>query len=323
MSGNRKTERLFNLLIMLLVQRRFVSKDRIREILYPDQTTDAFEKMFERDKEELRSLGVPIEVGGMDVYFDDEPGYRIRPDQLALPDISLTADEAAVVGLATKVWEHAKLAAATTEAVRKLTAYGVPVDVGALDIGEARIGAEEPSFDVFWAAALERTPVAFDYRRVGQEPEHPAPAAVGGRAVLGALVRRRVGHRPRGRADLPAVPGPGRGPPRRRARLLPHPARDRRPRHRRAARPDGAVRARHACCVRPGAGPLLRRRADEVTEGVEGPDGEEWDRLMLPPGSLDRTRRCSASGPTWSWRRPRSLRDDAGRPAHRRARGAS
>ena len=124
-----KSERLLNLLIMLLVQRRYVAKERIREILYPDSTQDAFEKMFERDKDELRSLGVPIEVGQMDAFFDDEPGYRIRPDEFALPDISLTADEAAVVGLATKVWQHARLAEATTEAVRKLTALGVDVDV--------------------------------------------------------------------------------------------------------------------------------------------------------------------------------------------------
>src|SRR5687767_15701271 len=126
-----KTERLMNLLIMLLVQKRFVAKQRIREILYADATSEAFERMFERDKEELRSLGVPIEVGNMDAYFDDEPGYRIRPDEFALPDISLTADEAAVIGLATRVWEHARLAEATTEAVRKLTALGVPLDVSA------------------------------------------------------------------------------------------------------------------------------------------------------------------------------------------------
>ena len=83
-STGRKSERLLNLLIMLLVQRRYVGKDRIREILYPDSSLDAFEKMFERDKEELRSLGVPIEVGNMDAYFDDEPGYRVRPDRLRL-----------------------------------------------------------------------------------------------------------------------------------------------------------------------------------------------------------------------------------------------
>ena len=59
----QKSERLLNLLIMLLVQRRFVAKERIRELLYPDSSDEAFEKMFERDKDELRALGVPIEVG--------------------------------------------------------------------------------------------------------------------------------------------------------------------------------------------------------------------------------------------------------------------
>ena len=34
--------------------------------------------MFERDKEDLRALGIPIEVGGYDPLFDDEQGYRIR-----------------------------------------------------------------------------------------------------------------------------------------------------------------------------------------------------------------------------------------------------
>src|SRR3954471_21057891 len=110
-----KSERLLNLLIMLLVQRHYVAKDRTRSILSADSPPDAFEKMFERDKEELRSLGVPIEVGHMDAYFDDEPGYRIRADELALPSIDLLADEAAVIGLATRVWQHAKLAEATTE----------------------------------------------------------------------------------------------------------------------------------------------------------------------------------------------------------------
>ena len=62
-----KSERLLNLLIMLLVQRHYVSKERIREILYPDSSHDAFEKMFERDKDELRSLGVPIEEDKWDV----------------------------------------------------------------------------------------------------------------------------------------------------------------------------------------------------------------------------------------------------------------
>ena len=308
MSGNRKTERLFNLLIMLLVQRRFVSKERIREILYPGQTTDAFEKMFERDKEELRSLGVPIEVGGMDVYFDDEPGYRIRPDQLALPDISLSADEAAVVGLATKVWEHAKLAAATTEAVRKLTAYGVSVDVGALEIGEARIGAEEPSFDVFWAAALERTPITFDYQRVGGEPttRHLQPWGVvrfsGRWYAVGWDTDRQDERifrlsRVLGAARLDGEPGSYRIPPGTDVRAI-------------AERLAPTAPSEPATVlVRPGAGPLLRRRATEVTEGVVGPDGEEWDRLTLPKGTWTNEEMLSL-GPDLVVEAPQSLRDD-------------
>ncbi|MBO0843511.1 MAG: WYL domain-containing protein, partial [Nocardioides sp.] len=137
-----KTERLMNLFIMLLVQRGNVSKDRIREVLYAGSSDEAFEKMFERDKEELRSLGVPIETGVIDTLFEDEVGYRINPDQLLLPDIDLLPDEVAVIGLATKVWENASMAEATTEAVRKLTAAGVDVDVSALEIVQPRLAAE-------------------------------------------------------------------------------------------------------------------------------------------------------------------------------------
>src|SRR6476469_10768766 len=99
---NNKSERLLNLLILLLVSRSFVTKDRIRDVIddYRRGSDEAFEKMFERDKDELRSLGIPIEVGQMDSYFDDEPGYRIRADEFALPDISLESDEAQVVALA-------------------------------------------------------------------------------------------------------------------------------------------------------------------------------------------------------------------------------
>ena len=163
--ATEKTERLLNLLIMLLVQRRHISKEQIRGFLYPDAGPDAFEKMFERDKEELRSLGVPIEVGAMDTYFDDEPGYRIKPDAFALPDIDLLPDEANVIGLASKVWQHATLARATTDAVRKLTAAGLDVDVSALDIAQPRLTADEPSFDVFWDAVQTKTLVEFDYQR--------------------------------------------------------------------------------------------------------------------------------------------------------------
>ncbi|WP_395658016.1 helix-turn-helix transcriptional regulator [Nocardioides sp.] len=278
----QKSERLLNLLIMLLVQRHYVSKDRIRAILYPDSSTDAFEKMFERDKEELRSLGVPIEVGNMDAYFDDEPGYRIRPDELALPDIALTSDEAAVIGLATRVWEHARLAEATTEAVRKLTALGVPTDVSALDIAQPRLSADEPSFDVFWEAVQERTPVEFGYRRSGatrSATRHLQPWGVvrysGRWYVVGFDTDRgeeRVFRLSRVQGDARKVGRPGsyEVPPgtdvrATTVRLAPVP-----------------TTTRVVVLVREGAGLALRRDAESVETGVSGPDDRTaWDRLVL------------------------------------------
>ena len=282
----QKSERLLNLLIMLLVQRHYVSKDKIRSILYPDSSTDAFEKMFERDKDELRSLGVPIEVGNMDAYFDDEPGYRIRADELALPDISLTADEAAVIGLATRVWEHARLAEATTEAVRKLTAVGVPVDVSALDIAQPRLSAEEPSFDVFWEAVQERTPVEFDYRRSGEirtRTRHLQPWGVvrySGRWYVVGLDTDRGEERV---FRLSRVQGAARKSGRPGSYEVP-PGTDVRATTVRLAPPRRTTRV--VLLVREGAGLALRRDAESVESGVAGPDDATgWDRLVVSRSS--------------------------------------
>jgi len=162
----RKSERLINVLIALLVARSYVSKERLREVVEPyrEAGDDAFEKMFERDKEELRSLGIPIEVGFVDRAFEDEPGYRIERSAFELPDIDLTPEEAAVIGLAARVWQHAGLAAATSDALVKLKAAGVTVDRAALDVVQPQLTAEEPAFEPFWDAIRTRTPVAFEYR---------------------------------------------------------------------------------------------------------------------------------------------------------------
>ena len=169
MASDEKTERLLNLLITLLVSRTYVTKDRLRSVIegYRGLDDAAFEKKFERDKDELRALGVPIEIGSHEAYFDDAAGYRVRPDAFALPDIELTAQEAAVVGLAARVWQHAGLASRTTDAMRKLTAAGVSVDRSALDIAQPRLDAAEPSFTDLWDATQRRTPVRFAYRRAG------------------------------------------------------------------------------------------------------------------------------------------------------------
>ncbi len=98
----RRTERLLNLIFALMSTRRPLRKDQIRAAVpqYRESETDeGFERMFERDKDELRQLGVPLETATLCTGFEDETGYRIDPAAYALPPV----DEAAIVGIEPRV----------------------------------------------------------------------------------------------------------------------------------------------------------------------------------------------------------------------------
>ncbi len=170
--AERKTERLMNLIFALLVSRQYLTKEQIRESIadYRESTPQAFDRKFERDKEELRELGINVEMGSIDKYFSDEPGYRIRRDEAELPDLELSREEAAVIGLATQVWEHAGLASESTTALVKLKSIGVDVDTSVLRMAEPKLSTDEPSFDAMWDAVTRRVPITFAYARPGQEP---------------------------------------------------------------------------------------------------------------------------------------------------------
>ena len=125
-----KSERLLNLVILLLVARNYTTKEQIRALMEPYRASsdEAFDRMFERDKEYLRALGIPLETGFVDKFFEDEQGYRIKRDAFELPPVDFSAEEVAVLGLAARVWRHAGLAAATSDALVKLKAAGLSFD---------------------------------------------------------------------------------------------------------------------------------------------------------------------------------------------------
>ncbi|MCU1599993.1 MAG: transcriptional regulator-like protein [Frankiales bacterium] len=164
----KKTERLLNLVICLLATRRFVTVQQIREDVpgYDAENEEAFRRMFERDKEELRELGVPLETGS-NSHWDDEVGYRIARRDYELPELVLEPDEAAALGLAARLWQSAPLAGATGSALLKLRAAGIEPPEGATGI-EPRIGASEPSFEAVLAAATSGRRLRFTYQTAGR-----------------------------------------------------------------------------------------------------------------------------------------------------------
>ena len=302
----RKSERLMNLVICLLVSRGYVSKDRIRKAVegYREQTDEAFEKMFERDKEELREIGIPIELGTNNKVFDDDPGYRIRRDAFELPRIDLAPDEAAAVGLAARVWQHARLARQTSTAVVKLEAAGVGVDPDRLTLVEPLLAASEPAFEPIWDAVVARRRVSFPYRRPGAEPSTRQIEPWGvlswhGRWYVIGHDLDRDGVRmfrlsrvtgpvtPTGRAKAYEVPA-GTD-----LRVL---ARQLEPAPR-----TGTARLR----VRGGHGHALRRRATDVRADDDG-----WDLLDVPLADPERLAdEVVTFGPAVVALEPRDLRD--------------
>ena len=166
--SRRKTERLLSLVVCLLSTRRALTAAQIREAVpgYPD-SFEAFKRMFERDKEELRELGIPLETD-LASPGDEEAGYRIRRQAYELPEITLEPDEAAVLGLAARVWQRAELAGAAAGALLKLRAAGIDAEDGTRAVIEPRVHTGEAAFGPLWEAVMERRPVGFAYRAAGR-----------------------------------------------------------------------------------------------------------------------------------------------------------
>ncbi|HLL68705.1 MAG TPA: WYL domain-containing protein [Micromonosporaceae bacterium] len=164
-----RTERLVNLVICLLSTRRFLTAAQIAATVpgYEHDPLDvrdheAFQRKFERDKAELRELGVPLETGTASA-FDTEPGYRIARREYALPDVHLDPDEATAVGIAARLWQHAGLAAAASSGLAKLRAAGIDVDPHAT-LGVEPVVTVDAAFEPLTAAVRARQAVSFGYR---------------------------------------------------------------------------------------------------------------------------------------------------------------
>ncbi|QFZ21763.1 helix-turn-helix transcriptional regulator [Saccharothrix syringae] len=162
-----RAERLVNLVLCLLSTRQYLTAERIRAIVpgYADAATDeAFFRMFERDKTELRDLGVPLETG-RSTAFDAVDGYRIARRDYELGDIDLEPDEAAAVALAARLWDSPQFTGAAHGALIKLRAAGVDVDQDVTVPVEPKVRTSEPAFPPLLAAVREGRVAEFDYRK--------------------------------------------------------------------------------------------------------------------------------------------------------------
>lgn len=132
---SQKSERLVNLTIALLATKRYLTKSEIfRTVAGYEGDQVARDRMFERDKDDLRTLGIDIEVGSFDPLFEDEPGYRIKRDKYELQLKNLTPLKLLLLSQASQVWQEAALGDSAQLALRKLKSLGIESDSDSLAI---------------------------------------------------------------------------------------------------------------------------------------------------------------------------------------------
>jgi predicted DNA-binding transcriptional regulator YafY len=141
-------------------------RDRISG--YESDNHEAFRRAFERDKADLKAMGIPVETVQLDAMGDAAPGYTIPKSRYYLPELDLEPDEVAAL----------RIAATAVLGVEEEAGSGVmKLSMGAIDetssgarlAWNADVAASQPLLGPLYSAVSERVPVAFDYQPAGTD----------------------------------------------------------------------------------------------------------------------------------------------------------
>lgn len=169
---SEKSERLFQLASALLFTNRGLTKQELffgiaaySDAIAKGTDEDSLNRMFERDKSDLRETGLLIDAPNNSAD-SDEIRYSIRSEVFEWPaNVELSAHQLQLLNLAAQAWSHASISSDVNHGLMRLRALGVAPAENEL-IGLApRIKTHEPSFIPLNRALDENIEVRFDYRR--------------------------------------------------------------------------------------------------------------------------------------------------------------
>ena len=162
----RKAERLLNLIAFLLETDRPITLQQIQDTVpgYTEQSWDSFKRMFERDKEALREVGIPLEVRPLAGIGEPDEGYRIPKDRYYLPELALAAEELASLWLAAGLVRLQDPTAARNALLKLAGELPPEVERARLSWLSADLGLAVPGLPRAFEAVAERRTITFDYR---------------------------------------------------------------------------------------------------------------------------------------------------------------
>ena len=119
--SDQKTERLINLTLALLSSKRYLTKSEIfNNVAGYSGSPETMERMFERDKDELRNLGIRIELRALDPLFEDDQGYLIDSDTFQINPNDFSQEEIFLLTMAANLWHGSALQKDSKAALLKI-----------------------------------------------------------------------------------------------------------------------------------------------------------------------------------------------------------
>ena len=163
--SSQKTERLINLTLALLASKRYLSKAEIlRNIPGYEGSPETKERMFERDKDDLRSLGIQIDVNNFDPLFEDEQGYLIKSDSFQFAENEFTKEELLLLTMAANLWHDSAVELDSQNALLKIQSLSGPVENDMTTTPTLRITEDWQLLVSIFTAVQNKQILEFSYR---------------------------------------------------------------------------------------------------------------------------------------------------------------
>lgn len=177
LSSVNPEDRLFHLILALMSTSQGLTKDQIlttvrgyREDTEAGMARESIERRFERDKDSLRELGIPLEA----IIPPEEDGnnkstrYRISKGDYEIPaDVSFTALDVTLLNISAAVWREGSLSHDARSAQIKLASLGVLVDEPLIGFAPV-VSTREPALAVMREAIDKAQQVTFRYLKPGE-----------------------------------------------------------------------------------------------------------------------------------------------------------
>jgi proteasome accessory factor B len=172
----KKEDRLFSLILALVSSREGLTKNEILKTvrgysdIYDFNGNTSLDKMFERDKDEIRSMGVIIDT----LELPEEEGqthnirYSISRRNYDFPeDVSFSSDELTLLNVAANAWREASLSSDSRHALTKIKSLGVSANDPLIGVAP-QIRTNDRAFAAIEDALENELILTFNYLKPGQ-----------------------------------------------------------------------------------------------------------------------------------------------------------